>query len=89
MIKKIMISRQNWDEIVKNSVPDNKNSLKVPGHFSAIFQKDIRKIENSQVTICFKHARIYKQKLKTNSNFFICDAIYSICRIKYSIKLER
>ena len=36
-----MISRKDWDNMVNNSVEDvdNKNSLKVPGRFSIIFQK--------------------------------------------------
>jgi hypothetical protein len=86
-----MISRKDWDDIVNNSVEDidNKNSFKVPGRFSTIFQKEIQKLENSEVIICFKHARIYKERIKKNSNFFICDAFCTICKIKYRIILKK
>ena len=90
MNTKFIISKDAWTEISSKAIEDrdNTNVLNVPGSCGKVFQKEIRVIENSSVNLNVKHARIYINSKKKDTNYFKCDAVCSISKVKYAITIK-
>ncbi len=89
MTTKAIISKVDWDTIFATAKPDknNSNALNVSVSCAKIFQKEIIKYEND-VVINVKHARIYPNKIKSDTNYFKANAYCTKCKVTYSIIIK-
>ena len=87
---KAIISKIDWDKIFATAKPDknNSNALNVSVSCAKTFQKEIIKYEND-VILNVKHARVYPNKIKSDTNYFKANAYCTKCtKSPYSIIIK-